>query len=76
MRYRKLEDYFVEMDSPSERNRTVNIKEPIHYFYKKVSNHFDVNMSTLVSNVLTAWKDKYGEEVKEKILDDLKGNDL
>jgi hypothetical protein len=76
MNYRKLDDFLQESGTNSDRNRTVNIKDPVHNFYKTVSNHYDVSISTLVTNVLIAWKEKYGEEIKEKILADLKSKDL
>jgi len=45
MGYSQLEDYFMEKenyDYSSNRNRTINVKEPLHQYYKKVSSHFDI----------------------------------
>ena len=56
----------------SERNRTVNIPESVHSFYKNVSNNFDISMVSLVYNVLTDWQDNYKDEIREEIIKRIK----
>lgn len=47
-----------------KRNRTVNIKESIHNFYKQVAAHYDVGMSTIITNILLAWKEEHKDHIK------------
>ena len=59
-------------DHKNERNRTVNVPESIHSFYKNVSNNFDVSMVSLLSNVLLDWQNNYREEIKDEIIKRIK----
>lgn len=64
-------EYFLKKEhdiSTNERNRTVNIPDSVHLFYKKASSNLDVGMSTLISNVLLEWIEKYGDDVTKEIL--------
>ena len=59
-------------DYKSERNRTINIPESVHSFYKNVSNNFDVSLVTLVSNILLDWQNNYRDEIREEIMKRIK----
>ena len=63
-------EYFIKSTNSSQarRNRTVNIKSDVHEFYRKVSNHYDVGISALITNVLVAWKDQYEDQINRDII--------
>lgn len=67
-------NHFLEekTDYKSERNRTINIPESVHSFYKNVSNNFDVSLVTLVSNILLDWQNNYRDEIREEIMKRIK----
>lgn len=50
------------------RNRTINIKEELHSYYKKVAAHYNVNMSTLITNVLLNWKEENEDDIREDMI--------
>ena len=50
------------------RNRTINVKEELHSYFKKVAAHYNVNMSTLITNVLIEWKRENEREIKEDMI--------
>jgi len=69
----EFESYFKERaNEKQERNRTANIPESLHTFYKNTANNFEISISTLLANVLVKWKDIYGEEVKKEIISRIK----
>ncbi|MEO9871162.1 hypothetical protein [Ekhidna sp.] len=64
-----VERFIKEIDGQIKgRNRTVNIKDSLHTYYKHVAMHYDVSMATLITNVLLDWKDEYEELIKEDMM--------
>lgn len=69
-----LEKFLIENpDKKKGRNRTINITENLHGYYKKVAAHYNVNMSTIITNVLDAWKEENDAVIKEEMIKRLKG---
>lgn len=72
-----FEDFLLEQPSGSDKGiRTVNIKGNVHQFYKKVANHYDVGISTIISNILIAWKEEHKDEIKSQMINRIKSIDL
>lgn len=67
----ELNEFFKEISKHSKdkkRNRTINVTDDLHAFYKKVSSHYNVSISTIISNVLENWREKHRDEIMKDIL--------
>ncbi len=68
-----LDRFLIESEKrPKGRNRTINIEDNLHSYYKKVAAHYNVNMSTIITNILSAWKDENDYEIKNDMIRKLK----
>ena len=69
----KLEHYIRDgRGLKSRKYKTVNVDQDLHMFFKKTANHYNIPLSDLMFNILSAWKNKYQQSVKEDILKHLK----
>ncbi|SMG42635.1 hypothetical protein SAMN05661096_02911 [Marivirga sericea] len=59
-----------------ERNRTLNVPESLHSFFKKASSNYDIGISTLIYNVLTDWKNEYENDIIDDMLIKFRKNGL
>lgn len=75
----ELEEFFKERDhlrNSRRRNRTINVNEDIHAFYKNVASHYNVGMSTIITNILIEWREEHKDEIKKELLKRIKKIDL
>lgn len=56
----------------NERNRTVNIPESTHSFYKNTATGFDVSISDLIVNVLEEWKESHSDDIKSELINNIR----
>jgi hypothetical protein len=63
--------FLQEPDTPKGKTRTVNIKGSTHDFYRKTANFYDINITTLVNNVLEDWVKRYKEEIRDDMIEKL-----
>lgn len=61
--------FLYAADSPKQKSRTINIKNSTHEFFKKTSNFYDVQISTLVNNVLDDWISRNKDEIRQDMID-------
>lgn len=64
----EFEHFFSERPSHGGRNRTVNIPEELHHFYKQLSGHFDVKIGSVITNILQDWKTTHEHEIHQAII--------
>lgn len=57
-----------------DRNRTINVPESLHSYFKNASIILDTDLKTLITNILLQWKKEHGREIHEATLDRFKGD--
>ncbi|MCR9249409.1 MAG: hypothetical protein NXI20_03265 [bacterium] len=69
MKEQGIQKFFEDkVENKSGRNRTINIPDSTHSFYKMVASNFDVKLNALITNILDNWKDLHEDEVKTELI--------
>lgn len=70
---KELNDFLEERpELKNERNRTVNIPDSVHNFYKSTANNFGIKLTDLISNILIEWQNHYGDDIKNELIKNIR----
>ena len=62
----KLDKYIIEpSDRKKKKFKTLNIDEDLHLFFKRTAGYYNIPLSDLMFNILSAWKEEYQSEIEK-----------